>query len=321
MIDIPDIGSYNLYFGWYLGELTQNDAFFDSFHDSYPHRIIGLAEYGADANVAYQAAAPERGDYTEGYQCLYHEHLLEMIGQRPYLWATHAWNMYDFAADGRDEGGKHGVNQKGLVTIDRKIRKDAFYLYKAAWSNEPFVHLCGKRYQERHESMTQIKVYSNQDSVSLYVDNALIGTQRGKRVFTWDVPLCGEHSVKALSGELRDSMIIRKVGAPNPAYRLFDAQQLENWFDKEAFNTGCYSIQDTLGDLKKHPQAAALLNKIMAKARASRGDVASATQGNAALERMMSGMTLQSLLKQAGGAVPPEAIKGLNSALQQISKG
>ena len=84
---------------------------------------------------------------SEQYQCVYHEHLLKCIeAQRPYLWATHVWNMFDFAADGRDEGGAHGLNQKGLVSFDRKQKKDAFYLYKAAWSKESFVHLCGKRY-------------------------------------------------------------------------------------------------------------------------------------------------------------------------------
>ena len=132
--------------------------------------MIGLSEYGADANPAYHSANPERGDYTEEYQCIYHEHMAKMIGERPYLWATHVWNLFDFAADGRDEGGKHGVNQKGLVTIDRKLKKDAFYLYKAYWSKTPFVHVCGRRYVDRTEDVTEIKVYSNEQSVTLFVD-------------------------------------------------------------------------------------------------------------------------------------------------------
>ncbi len=135
---IPDVGSYNLYFGWYLGELEQNDSFFDAYHAKFPDRFIGFSEYGADANPAYHNSSPEKGDYSEEYQALYHEYLLNCIEQRPYLWATHVWNLFDFAADGRDEGGKHGVNQKGLVTMDRKTKKDAFYLYKAHWSKEPF---------------------------------------------------------------------------------------------------------------------------------------------------------------------------------------
>ena len=146
ILDVADINSYNLYFGWYLGDLEQNDDFFDEYHSKYPNRVIGFSEYGADANIAYHSSSPQKGDYTEEYQALYHEHILEMIDKRPYLWATHVWNMFDFGADGRDEGGKNGENQKGLVTFDRKERKDAFYLYKAAWNKkEPFVHICGRR--------------------------------------------------------------------------------------------------------------------------------------------------------------------------------
>ena len=170
LIPIADIGSYNLYFGWYLGELEQNDTFFDEYHRKYPNRVIGFSEYGADANPQYQSAHPEKGDYSESYQCVYHEHIMKCIEARPYLWATHVWNLFDFAADGRDEGGKNGENQKGLVTFDRKLRKDAFYLYKAYWSKEPFVHLCGRRYADRTEEVTEIKVYSNRSEVTLLVD-------------------------------------------------------------------------------------------------------------------------------------------------------
>ncbi len=162
ILEIPDINSYNLYFGWYLGELEQTDEFFDEYHARFPGKVIGFSEYGADANPAFHSSHPEKGDYTEEYQALYHEHMLQMIEKRPWLWATHVWNLFDFAADGRDEGGKHGENQKGLVTFDRQLRKDAFYLYKAAWNKtSPFVHLCGKRYANRAEEETEIKVYSN----------------------------------------------------------------------------------------------------------------------------------------------------------------
>ena len=102
-----------------------------------------------------------------------------MIAERPWLWATHVWNMFDFAADGRDEGGKNGENQKGLVTFDRKIKKDAFYLYKAYWSKEAFVHTCGSRYVDRAEDITEVKVYSNLPEVALYVDGRLQETKQG----------------------------------------------------------------------------------------------------------------------------------------------
>lgn len=112
ILDIPDVNSYNLYFGWYLGELEQNEEFFDEYHSKYPDRPIGFSEYGADANPRYQNSNPEKGDYSESYQAVYHEHILEMIEQRPWLWATHVWNLFDFAADGRDEGESMGRTRR-----------------------------------------------------------------------------------------------------------------------------------------------------------------------------------------------------------------
>ena len=320
LLAIPDIGSYNLYFGWYLGELNQNDSFFDAYHESYPDRCIGFAEYGADANPAFQSPAPERGDYTETYQTLYHEHILNMIEERPYLWATHVWNMFDFAADGRDEGGKNGQNQKGLVTMDRKLKKDAFYLYKAHWSKEPFVHVCGSRYVDRAEEVTEVKVYSNQPEISLYVDGELFETQSGRAVFCFMVPISGSHRIEAKAGELHDGIIVRKVEEPNPDYRFGTTGDMINWFDKEDFKEGYFSIRDTMAVLQSNPQAGAIVGAMMAGAAASRGDVAESVKDNPNLVKMMGAMTLESLLKQAGDAVSPEQVKALNGALQQIQK-
>ena len=320
ILEIPDINSYNLYFGWYLGELEQTDEFFDEYHAKYPDRVIGFSEYGADANPAFHSSRPERGDYTEEYQALYHEHMLRMIEARPYLWATHVWNLFDFAADGRDEGGKHGENQKGLVTFDRSLRKDAFYLYKAAWNKtEPFVHLCGKRYENRCEEETEIKVYSNQPVISLYVDGSLVGTQRGKTVFRFRIPLLGEHLIRAVAGEYSDTMCIRRVSQPEESY-IFNkaAASVTNWFDADEIDPDCFSVSDTLGTLRAHPQAGAVVEAMMAKSASERGDVADAVKDNPALQRMMGRMTMLSLLKQAGA--DEESIKQLNRVLQGIKK-
>ncbi|MCM1026958.1 MAG: glycoside hydrolase family 2 protein [Roseburia sp.] len=203
---LPDIRSYNLYYGWYVGEAEQNDQWFDDFHRAHPDAVIGLSEYGADANPRYQSARPEKGDWTESYQALYHEHMLKMWSERPYIWAMHCWNGFDFGADGRDEGGKPGQNQKGLVTFDRKIRKDAFFLYKAYLSDEPFVHLCGRRYADRTERETEIKVYSNQRAVTLFVDGKEVGTQEGDKIFRFQIPISGEHEIKAVAGRRSDSI-------------------------------------------------------------------------------------------------------------------
>ena len=322
ILEIPDVNSYNLYFGWYLGELEQNDDFFDEYHTKFPDRCIGFSEYGADANPAYQSPTPEKGDYTESYQCVYHEHMLRMIEARPWLWATHVWNLFDFGADGRDEGGKHGENQKGLVTFDRQLKKDAFYLYKAAWNHtEPFVHLCGSRYVDRTEEVTEIKAYSNQNEISLYLDGKLFATKQGHVVFSFQVPISGEHTIEARAEDCTSVMLVRKVAEPNPAYRKpgrAASTDVTNWFDKGEADPNCYSILDTLGEIRQNPEAAAIIDQMMAKGAESHGEIAETVKDNPALQRMMNRITLVSLLKQSGA--DEESIKQLNRILQGIKK-
>lgn len=321
LLEIPDVNSYNLYFGWYLGELDQNDDFFDTYHAKYPERCIGFSEYGADANPAYQSAHPEKGDYTETYQCVYHEHMAKMIADRPWLWATHVWNMFDFAADGRDEGGKNGENQKGLVTFDRKIKKDAFYLYKAYWSKQPFVHTCGSRYVDRTEDVTEIKVYSNLPEVSLYKDGHLVESKKGDKVFVFNVPISGKHSIEARAGAYSSVILVNKVAEPNPAYAMSNRQAVNNWFDGELDET-CWSVKDNMAAAMADAKVGPVLKAITDKAAAARGDVAAAVKDNPALvammERAMQRMTVESMLKQAG--TDAESIKQLNRVLQGIKK-
>lgn len=321
LVRLTDIRSYNLYYGWYLGDLEDNDAWFDAYHAEHPNEVIGLSEYGADANPAYQSPNPERGDWTESYQAVYHEHMLKMWQERPYIWAMYCWNMFDFGADGRNEGGKPGQNQKGLVTFDRKIRKDAFYIYKAYLSDEPFVHLCGRRYVNRAESETEIKVYTNQPKVTLLVDGQSIGEQEVDKIARFHIPLTGEHEIQATAGSCTDSIRVCKVDAPDPAYRM-EGSEVVNWFDQpeELMREGYYSIMDTMADLKRNPAAAKLLTAIMAKARSSYGDVAKNVQLPEAAQRKMDQMPLQKLLKQTGKAITPDVVKELNHALNQIPK-
>ncbi len=321
ILEIPDVNSYNLYFGWYLGELDQNDDFFDQYHAKYPHRCIGFSEYGADANPAYQSSAPEKGDYTETYQCVYHEHMAKMIADRPWLWATHVWNMFDFAADGRDEGGKNGENQKGLVTFDRKIKKDAFYLYKAYWSREPFVHTCSSRYVNRAEDVTEIKVYSNLPEISLYKDGQLAEKKQGDKVFVFHVPISGNHTFEARAKGYSSVIMVNRVDQPDPAYAMTNRQAVNNWFDGELDET-CWSVKDNMAAAMADAHVGPILQKISEKAAASRGDVATAVKDNPALvammERAMKRMTIESMLKQAGADT--ESMKQLNRVLQGIKK-
>lgn len=320
-VQLADIRSYNLYYGWYLGELEQNDQWFDDFHTKHPDVVIGLSEYGADANPAYQNGQPEKGDWSEPYQAVYHEHMLKMWSERPYIWAMHCWNMFDFAADGRDEGGKPGQNQKGLVTFDRKTKKDAFYLYKAYLSKEPFVHLCGSRYVDRPEEVTEVKVYSNQSSVTLLVDGQEMKTLEGDKIFRFEVPLTGEHLIEARCGDLRDCITVRKVEKPNPAYRVAGGEVV-NWFDRpdEITREGYYSILDSMESIKKSPAGSAMLARMMEQVTAGYGDVAKSVTLPEAVQRQMDKMPLEKLLKQAGKSVTPAMVKQLNAALNQISR-
>ena len=227
---ISDIVSWNLYLGWYVPGLKLNDLWMEFFHWKYPNRCLGYSEYGAEAMTNLHSSKPKRGDHTEEYQAIYHEYMLECFERHPYLWATHVWNMYDFAADARDQGGEPGMNHKGLVTFDRKIKKDSFFIYKAWWSDEPFVHLCGSRYVDRPEEVTEVKVYSNQPKVALYQNGKLVGEQTGKRIFKFRVTLEGENNLEAVAGDCRDTSFIRKVDAPNPAYTLQKGKsKSQNW--------------------------------------------------------------------------------------------
>lgn len=217
---ISDIVSWNLYLGWYVPGLFLNDWWIKFFHWKYPNRCLGFSEYGCEGMPNLHSSKPRRGDHTEEYQAIYHEFMLECFKRHPYMWATHVWNMFDFAADARDQGGEPGMNHKGLVTFDRKIKKDSFYIYKAYWSEEPFIHIAGKRYEDRPEKTTQVKVYTNQSQVKFYVNGELADQKTGSHVFTFQVDLKGETVIEAVSGPYRDKALLRYVDTPNPAYKL-----------------------------------------------------------------------------------------------------
>lgn len=227
---ITDLVSWNLYLGWYVPGLFLNDWWISFFHKVYPNRCLGYSEYGCEGMPNLHSSSPRRGDHTEEYQSIYHEFMLECFKRHPYMWSTHVWNMFDFAADARDQGGEPGMNHKGLVTFDRKTKKDSFYIYKAYWSNEPFVHLCSKRYVDRAEAVTSVKVYTNQKHVALYVNGKLAEEKDGDKVFEFKIPLEGEVKIEAVAGELKDSCTLRRVSAPNPDYTLKKSKgKSQNW--------------------------------------------------------------------------------------------
>ena len=320
LVKLPDIRGYNLYYGWYVGDMTDNDAWFDEFHAKYPDTVIGLTEYGADSSIALQSPKPEKGDFTESYQTLYHEHMLEMFSTRPYIWGTFCWNMFEFAAAGRDEAGDPGKNHKGLVTFDRKQKKDAYYIYKAWWSKEKFVHLCGSRYHDRVEPVTEVKVYSNLDEITLYVDGKMFATQSGSHVFRFEVPITGIHQIKAVAGTFTDEMEIAKVDTPNPAY-FASADQVRNWFDEPEADPmdkeGFLSVNSTLGEIGSTEQGAKFLEGLMSKAP---GANSAATQANPAMQAMVARQPLKKILQQGGFGLTEEQLLQLNAMLNQIPK-
>ena len=227
---ISDLVSWNLYLGWYTPGLFLNDLWIKFFHFCYPKRPLGYSEYGCEAMPTLHSSKPRRGDHTEEYQAVYHEYMLKCFERHPYMWATHVWNMFDFAADARDQGGEPGMNHKGLVTFDRQVKKDSFYLYKAYWSDESFVHIAGSRYVDRPEAVTTVKVYSNQPKVALYNNGQLVSEKTGEHVFTFEVTLEAENHLKAVAGSCEDTAVLRKVDKPNPAYKLsVKSSNSANW--------------------------------------------------------------------------------------------
>lgn len=227
---ITDMVSWNLYLGWYVPGFILNDLWMGFFHLCFPNRPFGYSEYGAEGMPNLHSTHPHRGDHTEEYQAKYHEYMLRCFKRHPWMWATHVWNMFDFAADARDQGGEPGMNHKGLVTFDRKTKKDSFYLYKAWWSDEAFVHICSKRFVERTGSTATVKVYSNQSTVALYVNGNKVGEQTGEHVFTFKVSLNGELHIQAVAGDRTDESVIRHVDTPNPEYKLHKTKSKSaNW--------------------------------------------------------------------------------------------
>ena len=325
LVTLPDIRGYNLYYGWYVGEVTDNDTWFDDFHAKYPDTVIGLTEYGADSVITLQSPKPEKGDYTESYQAVYHEHMLEMFSERPYLWGTYCWNMFEFAAAGRDEAGDPGKNHKGLVTFDRKQKKDAFYIYKAWWTEEPFIHLCGRRYHDRLEPVTEIKVYSNQKEVTLYVDGKEAGRLKGEHVFRFEVPISGVHRIKAsVSGtDITEEMEIAKVSEPNPIY-FASKDKVKNWFDEhseEEADNGYLSINSTLGEIQAVPEGAAIIERIMeSMKRSTAGGMGADVKISPAMQAMVARQPLKKLLQQGGMDIGSEDVTRLNEALSRIKK-
>ncbi len=326
-LNIPDVVSYNHYFGWYGGETSMNGPWFDKFHAMHPNLPVGISEYGCEA-LNWHSSKPVQGDYTEEYQAYYHEELIKAIDARPYLWATHVWNMYDFGADARSEGGENGQNHKGLITMDRKYKKDSFYAYKAWLNPEPMIHLCGKRYVDRVEDVTKVTVYSNQPTVELFANGVSVGVQQnnGLPFFYFNVPNAGTTNLVAVAGDLKDESVIRKVDTPNDSYRLKEKGAVLNWFDITE-PEGYLSLNSKMSDIMATLRGKMLLGELMlkmTKGMSKNGDGKPEAMGfelNEGMMQMMGGFTLLRLTSMLGMmniSFTKEELLDMNEKLNKI---
>lgn len=335
-VHISDIVSYNHYFGWYGGNVNMYGPWFDKFHEKYPNKAIGISEYGCEA-LNWHATDIAQGDYTEEYQAYYHEELIKQIAVRPYLWATHVWNMFDFAADARAEGGENGMNHKGLVTFDRKYKKDSFYAYQAWLSDKPMLHICSKRYIDRVEDKVKIKVYSNQDEVELFANGESVGVQKKGEFpfFTFEVKNEGETVLTAKAGDLTDESKIRKVDSFNEDYRMKEEGAVINWFE---INTpvGYYSVNDTIGDIMGSFRGKLAMLKIGAmllkalkgdsqpsdepKKKESKGASIMGFKPSKEMLQLGYGFTVKRVISMLGGKFTKEQILKINAILNKVKK-
>ena len=327
MHHITDLESYNHYFGWYGGKMEQNGPWLDQFHAEHPDICIGISEYGCEGIINWHSNTPQCKDYTEEYQALYHEHMAQVFEDRPWVWASHVWNMFDFGCAARNEGGVSGRNNKGLVTMDRKTKKDSYFVYQAYWTQTPMVHIAGRRHAQRVGETTEIKVYSNQDTVVLYVNGKEVGQQTAHRVFKFNVALNeGFNTIVAVAGDVKDSITLEKVAEEPGYYTLpeFNERQegVANWFKQIGsmdltapmeFPEGYYSVKDTMEDLAKNEEALALAAKAVKLA--TNFDI----KPGVGMWDMMKKMTPEAMSNMISG-MPEGFIESLNAQLIKVKK-
>ena len=327
MHHITDLESYNHYFGWYGGQMEQNGPWLDQFHAEHPDICIGISEYGCEGIINWHSNTPQCKDYTEEYQALYHEHMAQVFEDRPWVWASHVWNMFDFGCAARNEGGVSGRNNKGLITMDRKTKKDSYFVYQAYWTQTPMIHIAGRRHAQRAGETTEIKVYSNQDTVVLYVNGKEVGQQTAHRVFKFNAALNdGFNTIVAVAGDVKDSITLEKVAEEPGYYTLpeFNERQegVANWFKQIGsmdltapmeFPEGYYSVKDTMEDLAKNEEALALAAKAVKLA--TNFDI----KPGVGMWDMMKKMTPEAMSNMISG-MPEGFIESLNAQLIKVKK-
>ena len=334
---ITDVVSYNHYFGWYVGDVEDNGPWLDKFHAMHPDKCLGVSEYGAENILMWHTAEPDNHDYTEEYANHYHQEMLKTFAARPYLWATHQWNCFDFAADARNEGGVKGMNNKGLITYDRKEKKDAFYVYKAWWNPDPMVWVSGGRFVNRGpDAERNVIVYTNCDEVTLVVNGKDVATKKAvdHMIVFENVVVDGENVITAYAGDVKANEIkLNGVAEHDYSYDLPEGNQGANWFDDPAavaartafkYPKGYYSIKDKVGVLLANPETAAIVSQTFAQLMGGAGKLMGSTgvgmEMGESMKEFMNMMRLNDMLKMMGAGFPAEAKLALNEALTKIKK-
>lgn len=322
---ITDIVGYNKYYGWYQGKAEDFAPWIDEFHSLNPQRALGISEYGAEGIIEYHNNDPKVKDYSEEYHALYHEKVWKIFEDRPFLWATYVWNMFDFGANIRNEGGVQGRNNKGLVTYDRKIRKDAFYMYKAHWSKEKFIHITSKRYIERIEDKIDIKVYSNCNNLTLILNDKEIETIDGRGIFVFsDISLNeGLNKIEVIDKklDLKDFALFSKVKEASTSYKAPEGEKggvVSNWFQMPDLEEvaieeldlceDVYSTSCSFKDIMQNEEAKNVLIKYL-------GDFTSNP-----MYSMMEGMKINMVASMAEDMFTEKVMYILNKELSKIKK-
>lgn len=314
---ITDSVGYNIYYGWYYGKMSDNKEFLDSFHKDNPSVCLGITEYGVDCNTAFHSSNPTVRDYTEDYQALYHETVYPYFKSAEYLFGTFIWNLYDFSSEIRDEGGIKYQNTKGIITRNH-IKKDAFYYYKSQWSKEPFVEIAQKRFKNRDTDSITVKVYSNEKTVNLSINESeLITLNSNTGVFLFENIYLnpGVNKINVTAADQTDSAEFIKVDKIDESYVFKDSSvgiNVKNWFtdlveEEKLFPKDRYSIRDGADIIVESKEAMAVIDECAPKL----GMALRARSGAMSLERILSHMK---------GLLTDEDSRVLNKKLTEIKK-
>lgn len=304
---IPDIIGYNFYYGWYVGKTEDTAEAIDNILNISDNHPLAITEYGAEANLNYHSEKPAVQDYSEEYQLQYHIDVYNIIKSKK-VWGSYVWNMFDFAADSRDEGGVRGRNNKGLVTYDRKTKKDSFYFYKAMWGDEPFVHICGSRFHDRTVDMINVTIYSNIDRMEYIWNNKPIPVDKKfSKIHVLTLKLnMGKNVLRVGIGSIYDQVEFERVEKANTNYILKSSNPDDDKYDRIE---GCFSVFDKIGEIMANEEAYNVLKSIIHR------------EVPQEYVKIVENMQLIRVLHMIGGALcPAYKIRKINQKLNAIPK-